>query len=102
MKDEKVEEYISIPVKFKLHEKVYHPRITFDGKLIDIREYYIVRIKVVVDRIGTFVDYHASPCKDKKRGHLFHEGKLLFTSYDEAMAYAEDICCEIVNEKRKK
>lgn len=82
---------IIIPMKFKLHQKVYHPRITSDGKLIDIREYYIVRINIVMDRRGTFVDYHASPCRDKVRGHLFHDGKLLFKSHNEAMAYAKGL-----------
>ena len=40
---------ISIPMKFKLHQKVYHPRITAQGKLLDIREYYIVRIAIVIN-----------------------------------------------------
>lgn len=91
MKDKKINEHISIPVKFKLGEKVYHPRITSDGKLIDIREYYIVRIAIVMDRRSTFADYHASPCRDNVRGHLFHDGKLLFQSHNEAMAYIKGL-----------
>lgn len=35
---------INIPLKFKLHQKVYYPRITDRGKLLDIREYYIVKL----------------------------------------------------------
>lgn len=91
MKDERVNEHISIPIKFKLGEKVYHPRINSDGNLIDIREYHIVRINAVMNRRGTFVDYHASPCRDKVRGHLFRDGKLLFQNYNEAMAYTKGL-----------
>lgn len=91
MKDKNINEKISIPAKFKLGEKVYHPRINSNGKLIDIREYYIVRINIVMDRKDTFIDYHASPCRDKVRGHLFHDGKLLFQNYNEAMAYTKGL-----------
>ena len=70
---------ITIPLKFKLHQKVYHPRITEQRKLIDIREYYIVRIN------------------ENTRGKLFYEGNQLFGSYEEALEYAKAEGCNIEN-----
>ncbi len=89
--------HITITTKFKLHQKVYHPRITAQGKLLDIREYYIVRIAVVINGYFTFIDYHASPYKEKVRGQLFREGNQLFSSYEEALEYAKAEGCNIEN-----
>lgn len=81
---------INIPLKFKLHQKVYHPRITDRGKLMDIREYYIVRIAIVINRYSTSIDYHVSPYKEKSRGQLFRNGDQLFGTYDEVLKYAKE------------
>lgn len=88
---------ITIPLKFKLHQKVYHPRITEQRKLIDIREYYIVRINVIINGDFTLTDYHASPYKENTRGKLFYEGNQLFGSYEEALEYAKAEGCNIEN-----
>jgi CRISPR/Cas system-associated exonuclease Cas4 (RecB family) len=81
---------INIPLKFKLHQKVYYPRITDQGKLLDIREYYIVRIAIVITGYSTSIDYHVSPYKEKSRGQLFRNGNQLFGTYDEALKYAKE------------
>ena len=81
---------LNIPMKFKLHQKVYHPRITINGKLLDIREYYIVRINIVIDGRFISVDYHASPYKENVRGKIFYDGEQLFHTYEEALKYAEN------------
>lgn len=86
---------ISIPMKFKLHQKVYHPRITDQGKLLDIREYYIVRIAITINGYFTSIYYYASPCKEKVRGQLFREGNQLFESYDDALEYAKEHGCNV-------
>lgn len=86
---------ISIPMKFKLHQKVYHPRITAQGKLLDIREYYIVRIAIVINGYLTSIDYHASPYKEHVRGQLFHNGNQLFDSYEKAIEYAKEQGCNV-------
>lgn len=85
---------IKFPIKFKLHQKVYHPRITQDWKLIDIREYYIVRIAIVVTGVFTSIDYHASPTKERSRGQLFRNGYMLFHTYEEALEYAKEQGCK--------
>lgn len=85
---------VSIPMKFKLHQKVYHPRITQSRKLLDIREYYIVRINITIDGRFTSIDYHASPNKDNVRGKLFYEGRQLFHTYEEALEYAKEQGCK--------
>lgn len=46
---------INIPLKFKLYQKVYYPRITDQGKLLDIREYYIIRISIVITGYSTSI-----------------------------------------------
>ena len=81
-------------MKFKLHQKVYHPRITAQGKLLDIREYYIVRIAIVINGYLTSIDYHASPYKEHVRGQLFHNGNQLFDSYEKAIEYAKEQGCK--------
>lgn len=86
---------ISIPMKFKLHQKVYHPRITAQGKLLDIREYYIVRIAIVINGYLASTDYHASPYKEKVRGQLFREGNQLFGSYEKALKHAKEQGCNV-------
>lgn len=86
---------IRIPMKFKLHQKVYCPRITEQRKLIDIREYYIVRIAIVINRYLTSIDYHASPYEGNTRGKLFHNGNQLFDSYEKALEYAKEQGCNI-------
>lgn len=86
---------VSIPLKFELHQKVYHPRITEHGKLLDIREYYIVRINITVDENFTSIGYHASPYKDNVTGKLFYEGNQLFGSYKEALEYAKKHGCNV-------
>lgn len=89
---------ITIPMKFKLHQKVYHPRIVIEQKkLIDIREYYIVRIAIVINGNFTSIDYHASPYKEKVRGQLFYNGNQLFASYEDAIEYAKEQGCNVAN-----
>lgn len=88
---------INIPLKFKLHQKVYHPRITSQGKLLDIREYYIVRIAIVITGYSTSIDYHVSLYKEKSRGQLFRNGDQLFGTYNEAFKYAKEQECNIEN-----
>lgn len=88
---------INIPLKFKLYQKVYHPRITDRGTLLDIREYYIVRIAIVITGYSTSIDYHASPYKGKARGQLFRNGDQLFSTYNEALKYAKEQECNIEN-----
>lgn len=88
---------INIPLKFKLHQKVYYPRITSQGKLLDIREYYIVRIAIVITGYSTSIDYHVSPYKEKSRGQLFRNGDQLFSTYAEALKYAKERECNIEN-----
>lgn len=88
---------ISIPLKFKLHQKVYHPRITVQRKLLDIREYYIVRIVIVINGCFTSIDYHASPYKEHVRGQLFHNGNQLFSTYDDAIEYVKEQGCNVEN-----
>lgn len=88
---------ISIPMKFKLHQKVYHPRITEQRKLLDIREYYIVRIAIVINGNFTSIDYHASPYKEHVRGQLFYNGNQLFSTYEEALEYAKEQGCNVEN-----
>ena len=86
---------INIPMKFKLHQKVYHPRITEQWKLLDIREYYIVKISISIDRNFTSIYYYASPYKEKVRGQLFREGNQLFDSYEKALEYAKEQGCNV-------
>lgn len=86
---------ISIPMKFKLHQKVYHPRITVQRKLLDVREYYIVRIAITINGYLTSINYHASPYKEKVRGQLFYEGNQLFESYEKALDYAKEQGCNV-------
>lgn len=86
---------ISIPMKFKLYQKVYHPRITEHWKLLDIREYYIVKISIFIDRNFTSIYYYASPYKEKVRGQLFREGNQLFDSYEKALEYAKGQGCNV-------
>ena len=89
---------ISIPLKFKLHQKVYCPRIVLEKrKLIDIREYYIVRINVTINGNFTSIGYHASPYEGNTRGKLFYEGNQLFESYEKALDYAKEQGCNIEN-----
>ena len=88
---------INIPLKFKLHQKVYHTKITNRGKLLDIREYYIVRIAIVITGYSTSIDYHVSPYKEKSRGQLFRNGNQLFSTYAEALKYAKERECNIEN-----
>lgn len=89
---------ISIPLKFKLHQKVYHPRIVLEKrKLIDIREYYIVRINIVIDGNFTSIDYHVSPYEDNIKGKLFYGGEQLFESYEKALEYAKEQGCNVEN-----
>lgn len=88
---------INIPLKFKLHQKVYYPRITDHGKLLDIREYYIVRIAIVITEYSTSIDYHVSPYKEKSRGQLFRNGDQLFGTYAEAFKCAKGQECSIEN-----
>ena len=88
---------IIVPAKFKIHQKVYHPRITDQGKLLDIREYYIVRIAIVINGYFTSIDYHASPNKERVKGQLFHNGNQLFSTYDEALKYAKGQGCNVEN-----
>ena len=88
---------IIVPAKFRIHQKVYYPRITDQGKLLDIREYYIVRIAIVISGYFTSIDYHASPYKEKARGQLFHNGNQLFSTYDEALKYAKEQGCNVEN-----
>ena len=46
-----IDKWLEVPTKFKLQDKVYHPRICSEKKtLIDIREYYIVRIDIILDK----------------------------------------------------
>ena len=90
-------EHITISTKFTIHQKVYHPRITAQGKLLDIREYYIVRIAIVINGCFTSIDYHASPYKEHVRGQLFHNGNQLFSTYDEALKYAKEQGCNVGN-----
>ena len=83
-----------ITPKFGLLEKVYHPRICDDPrKLIDIREYYIVRIDLRINSRITSITYKASPCRDKVRGMSFTEGRELFHTYEEALEYARELGC---------
>lgn len=92
---------ISIPLKFKLHQKVYCPRIVLEKrKLIDIREYYIVRINVTVNSNFTSISYHASPYKENTRGKLFYEGNQLFDSYEKALEYAKEQGCNVEDMKK--
>lgn len=86
---------IKIPMKFKLHQKVYHPRITEQRKLLDIREYYIVKISITIDKNFTSIYYYASPYKEKVRGQLFREGNQLFDSYEKALEYAKEQGCNV-------
>lgn len=86
---------INIPLKFKLHQKVYYPRIMDQGKLLDIREYYIVRISIVITGYSTSIDYYVSPYKEKSRGQLFRNGSQLFSTYDDALKYAKEQECNI-------
>ncbi|NBI86942.1 hypothetical protein D3Z47_12290 [Lachnospiraceae bacterium] len=88
---------ISIPMKFKLHQKVYHPRITEQRKLLDVREYYIVKIAISIDRNFTSIYYYASPYKEKVRGQLFREGNQLFDSYEKALEHAKEEGCNVEN-----
>ena len=87
--------HITISTKFTIHQKVYHPRITDKGKLLDIREYYIVRIAIVINGYFTSIDYHASPYKEHVRGQLFHNGNQLFSTYDDAIEYAKEQGCNV-------
>ena len=83
-----IEKWLEIHTKFKIGDKVYHPRICSEKKmLIDIREYYIVRIDINIDRRFKNITYQASPCREKVRGKSFRDGKLLFRSYEEAFKY---------------
>lgn len=84
---------VSIPMKFKLHQKVYFPRIIEQRKLLDIKEYYIVRINITIDGRFTSIGYYASPTKDNVRGKLFYEGKQLFSTYEEALEYSKEQGC---------
>ena len=87
-----------VPLKFKLHQKVYCPRIVLEKrKLIDIREYYIVRINVTINGNFTSIGYHASPYEGNTRGKLFYEGNQLFESYEKALDYAKEQGCNIEN-----
>lgn len=86
---------ISIPMKFKLHQKVYHPRITEQRKLLDVKEYYIVRIAITINGNFTSIYYYASPYKEKVRGQLFREGNQLFSTYDDALKYAKEQGCNV-------
>ena len=93
-------EKINVPLKFKLHQKVYYPRITEQRRLKDIREYYIVRINIIIDNRHISVGYHASPYKDNVTGKLFYEGNQLFNSYEKALEYAKEQGCNIENMKK--
>lgn len=90
-------ENVSIPLKFKLHQKVYYPRITEQKNLKDIREYYIVRITITIDGRFTSINYHASPYKDNTTGKLFYNGNQIFDSYEKALEYAKQQGCNIEN-----
>lgn len=83
-----IKEYLNIPLKFKLHDKVYVPRICLERKeLTDIKEYYITRIDISIDKRGVFINYFISTNKEKTRGKKFYNGELLFHTYDEALNY---------------
>ena len=88
---------ISIPMKFKLHQKVYYPRITDQRKLIDVREYYIVRISITINGYLTSIGYYASPYKEQGIGKLFYEGNQLFDTYDKALEHAKEQGCNVDN-----
>lgn len=91
-----IDKWLEVPTKFKLQDKVYHPRICSEKKtLIDIREYYIVRIDVILDKYSKTVNYHASPNKDNVRGLKFYDGSGLFHTYEEALEYARQEGCLI-------
>ena len=92
----KIEKWLEIPTKFKLGDKVYKPRVCSEKKiLIDIREYYIVRIEVILDKYSKTVNYHASPNKDNVRGLKSYNGDGLFSTYEEALEYARQEGCFI-------
>ncbi len=86
---------IKIPLKFKMYQKVYYPRITEQRKLKDIREYYIVRINVTIKGDFTSIGYHASPYKGNTSGKLFYEGNQLFDSYEKALEHAKEQGCNV-------
>ena len=92
----KIEKWLELPTKFKLGDKVYRPRICSEKKkLIDIREYYIVRIEIILDKYSKTVNYHASPNKNNTQGLKYYDGYGLFKTYEEAIEYAKQEGCVI-------
>lgn len=79
-------------LKFKIGQKVYHPRISKDNGFIDIREYYITNINIWINYKNEInIDYFASTSKTKL-GKKFWNGDLLFETYEDTINYVEKKC----------
>lgn len=88
---------MELHLKFKLGDKVYFPRICREKRtLLDIREYYIVRIDISLDKYQKVITYYASPNKENIRGKRFFEGEGIFSTYDKAMQYATKEGCKYI------
>lgn len=86
---------LKINTKFQIGDLVYIPRINSKNNcLIDIKQYYIVRINVSIMSNKTRIEYHVSKNKNSIRGTVFYENSPLFNSLREATEYANQILKE--------